>query len=154
DDPARGREFADALADTCLRCHGAMGRTQFHLDHGNTKKFSLDHVHATTGEHAKYGALARDGISCTVCHRMQPRQQPADDKRPYLPYFLDSSIPGHFNLGPKREVYGPFKDDEISPYVMEHGTGLKPKHNPFHDVRRDLVVLERAVHLALGAQVE
>jgi hypothetical protein len=131
DDPARAREYADTLTDTCLRCHGAMGRTQFHHDRGDAKKFSLDEVHATAGEEAKYGALARDGISCTVCHRMQPRPQPAEDKRPYLQYFLETSITGNLNLGPKGEVYGPFKDDEVSPYVMEHGTGLKPKHNPF-----------------------
>jgi hypothetical protein len=62
---------------------------------------------------------------------MQPKQQPADDKRPYLEYFLESSITGNFQLGPPGEIYGPFKDNEIAPYVMEHGTGLKPKHGEF-----------------------
>jgi hypothetical protein len=133
DDPATAKEYADTLASTCLRCHGAMGKRQFDLDHSDgVKKFSLDHVHATTG-HAdhKYGALARDGVSCTVCHRMQPRPQPPEDKRPYLQFFLESSITGNFHLGPKGELYGPFKDDEISPYVMEHATGVKPKHNTY-----------------------
>ena len=62
---------------------------------------------------------------------MQPRPQPADDKRPYLQYFLETSITGNFHLGPPGEIYGPFKDDEIAPYVMEHATGLKPKHGEF-----------------------
>jgi len=131
DDPAKARELSATLVDTCLRCHGAMGRTQFHLDHGQRARLTLDHVHATTGPDAKYGALAREGISCTVCHRMQPRPQPPGDKRPYVQYFLETSITGNFHTGPKGEVYGPFKDDEVAPYVMEHGTGLKPKHNPF-----------------------
>jgi hypothetical protein len=132
-DPARARELSAALADTCLRCHGAMGKKQFELDHpGGTAKFSLDHVHASGGHpDARYGALARDGVSCSVCHRMQPRLQPTDDKRPYLQFFLETSITGNFNLGPKGEVYGPFKDEELSPYAMEHGTGLKPKHSEF-----------------------
>src|SRR5439155_23106837 len=114
-------------------CHGAMGKRQFDLDHpGGTAKFSLDQVHAAGGHpDAGYGALARDGVSCAVCHRMQPRQQPAGDKRPYLQFFLETSITGNFNLGPKGEVYGPFKDEELSPYAMEHGTGLKPKHSEF-----------------------
>jgi len=132
-DPAAAKEYADTLTDTCLRCHGAMGKRQFDLDNaGGKARFSLDHVHAATG-HAdgKYGALARDGVSCAVCHRMQPRPQPASDSRPYLQFFLETSITGNFHLGTKGEVYGPFKDDEIAPYVMEHATGMKPKHNAY-----------------------
>ena len=78
-----------------------------------------------------YGALARDGISCTICHRMQPRVQPANDTRPYLQYFLETSITGNFKLGPPGESYGPVKDDEISPYIMEHGLGYKPKNSAY-----------------------
>jgi hypothetical protein len=70
-------------------------------------------------------------VSCAVCHRIQPKPQPADDKRPYLQYFLESQITGNFHLGPKGDVYGPFKDNELAPYVMEHATGWKPKHNEF-----------------------
>ncbi len=116
-----------------------MGKRQFDLDHpGGKAKFTLDHVHAVAGPNghpghgdAKYGALARDGVSCAVCHRMQPRPQPAGDTRPYLQHFLETSITGNFHLGPKGEMYGPFKDDEIAPYAMEHATGLKPKHGEF-----------------------
>jgi mono/diheme cytochrome c family protein len=54
-------------------------RRQFALDHpGGNDLFSLDHVQATSGPHAQYGALARDGVSCAVCHRMLPKPQPAD----------------------------------------------------------------------------
>src|SRR5207237_466261 len=131
-DPKHAKELGDALMDTCLRCHGAMGRRQFHLDHADTKDpFTLAHAAATAGPHAPYGALARDGVSCAVCHRMQPKPQPTDDRRPYLQYFLESQITGNFHLGPKGDVYGPFKDTEVSPYVMAHATGLKPKHNEF-----------------------
>ena len=116
-----------------------MGKRQFDIDHpGASAKFSLDHVHAVAGpnEHlghgdSKYGALARDGVSCVVCHRMQPRAQPPDDRRPYLQYFLETSITGNFHLGETGEIYGPFEDDEIAPYAMEHATGLKPKHGDF-----------------------
>src|SRR5262249_12009089 len=130
---AAAREYADTLASACLRCHGAMGKRQFDVDHAGAKgKFSLDHVHAVSGHaDAKYGALARDGVSCTVCHRMHPPPRPESDARPYLQFFLESSITGNFHLGQKGEIYGPFKDEEISSYVMEHGTGLKPKYNAY-----------------------
>jgi hypothetical protein len=131
-DPKRAQALGDALVDTCLKCHGAMGRRQFELDHPDgTEKFSLSHVQATNGPHAKYGALARDGVSCAVCHRMQPKPQPSNDRRPYLQFFLENSITGNFHLGPKGDIYGPFKDNEVAPYVMEHATGIKPKHGEF-----------------------
>lgn len=131
-DPGHARALGDALMDTCLRCHGAMGKRQFEIDHPEKRgSFALAHAAATTGPHAKYGALARDGVSCAVCHRMQPRPQPTDDKRPYLQFFLETQITGNFHLGPKGDIFGPFKDNEIAPYVMEHATGLKPKHGEF-----------------------
>lgn len=138
-DAETANEISKNLVDTCLRCHGAMGKHQFDLDKTNAdEKFTLDHVYATatTNEHigkgpSKYGALARDGISCVICHRSQPRPQPADDKRPYLQHFLDHSTTGKFYLGPPDEIYGPFKDDEIAPYIMEHAMAIKPKYSEY-----------------------
>jgi hypothetical protein len=144
-DPETAEEISSHLADTCLRCHGAMGRHQFHQDKENPHhqinaddKFTIDHVYHTAGEdehigkgNSKYGALARDGISCVICHRSQPRPQPEDDSRPYLQHFLDNSITGHLYYGPADEIYGPFKDEEISSYVMEHAMAMKPKHNEY-----------------------
>ena len=138
-DEGMASEVAKNLVDTCLRCHGAMGKHQFDMDKTDPdSKFTIDHVYLTADEDkhighgdAKYGALARDGISCMVCHRSQPREQPEDDDRPYLQYFLETSITGNFHLGPPDEIYGPFKDDEISPYAMEHATAIKPKHNDY-----------------------
>ena len=140
-DPEKQTLISEKLVHTCLRCHGAMGKHQFDLDQqaaGNQgNHFTIDHVFAhnhvdeiQTSEH-QYGALARDGISCTICHRMQARQKPADDDRPYLQYFLETSITGNFHLGPPNELYGPYKEDEISAYPMEHGIGFKPKHSEY-----------------------
>jgi hypothetical protein len=138
-DSAEAQELASILVDTCLRCHGAMGKKQFHSDQPDPgARMNLEHIYAVAGptEHvgrgaAKYGALARDGVGCAVCHRMQPRTQPPDDRRPYLQYFFETSITGNFQLGAKAEIYGPFKDNEIAPYAMEHATGIKPKHSDY-----------------------
>ncbi|MEM8945397.1 MAG: hypothetical protein AAGD11_09450 [Planctomycetota bacterium] len=138
-DSPKSREHIEALVETCLTCHGAMGKHQYRMDHGpEAAAFGLDHVMRSTTEASQgdkmqwqYGALARDGISCTICHQMQPREQPADDHRHYLEYFLETSITGNIHLGNPNELHGPFKDNEISPYSMEHALGYKPKHNPY-----------------------
>ncbi|MGI9427077.1 MAG: hypothetical protein ACR2NM_00350, partial [Bythopirellula sp.] len=139
DDPVQAKLHIDNLVETCLTCHGAMGKHQYHFDHGDgAAKFGLDHVMRSSTEvgsetetHPQYGALARDGISCTICHQMQPREQPADDHRHYLEFFLETSITGNIHIGEPNELHGPFKDKEISPYSMEHAIGFKPKHNPY-----------------------
>lgn len=138
-DPEKAEAHVDNLVEACLSCHGAMGRHQYRLDHGDDAPFyGLDHItrestdkQAVGQKHWQYGALSRDGISCTVCHHMQPREQPEDDDRHYLEFFLETSITGNIHLGNPNELHGPFKDDEISPYTMEHALGFKPKHNPY-----------------------
>lgn len=153
------RELSAALVDTCFKCHGPMGHRQFHAesnaDAGFEPGIALAHpaprdnsvpspdlsspeTDSTSDspvgvqpEHASYGALARDGVSCMVCHRMQPRPQAPDDDRPYLEFFLESSITGNIHLGPDDTIFGPYKDKEIAPYAMQHGTGLKPAHSDY-----------------------
>lgn len=76
------------IQDVCFRCHGPMGERQVGLD--KDEPFSTDMFYAVIddnpagytspyassshggADYAKYGALARDGISCEVCHRVQP----------------------------------------------------------------------------------
>ncbi|TWU27757.1 cytochrome P460 family protein [Bythopirellula polymerisocia] len=139
DDPEQAKEHVDNLVETCLTCHGAMGKHQFTLDQGKSAgHFGIEHVMLkSTDPEAKnakdwhYGSLARDGISCTICHQMQPREQPADDHRHYLEFFLETSITGNIHVGNANELHGPFEDKEISPYSMEHALGFKPKFNPY-----------------------
>jgi len=138
-EPERADELAQELTATCLRCHGVMGSHQFHLDHGDgAGKFGLELVHqASTDKDAvgardwRYGALARDGVSCTVCHTMEAREQPADDERSYLEFFLETSITGNIHIGKTGEMHGPFLDKEVAPYAMEHALGYKPTFNPY-----------------------
>ena len=139
DDPQQAKVHIDNLVETCLTCHGAMGKHQYRSDHGEAAAhFGLDHIMRTStdqGERGeqdwRYGALARDGISCTICHQMQPREQPAEDHRHYLEFFLETSITGNIHVGNANELHGPLEDKEISPYSMEHAIGFKPKHNPY-----------------------
>ncbi len=139
EDPQAAEEHIDNLVEACLTCHGAMGKHQFTLDYGNAAgHFGVEHVmrasndpKATKEMDWRYGSLARDGISCTICHQMQPREQPADDHRHYLEFFLETSITGNIHVGNANELHGPFEDKDISPYSMEHALGFKPKFNPY-----------------------
>src|SRR5690606_27849400 len=74
-------EIAGLVEDVCLGCHGIAGHRQFHIDTfadtGKCEPFSREMVDSVPwplgnpgAEHANYGALARDGITCVACHRM------------------------------------------------------------------------------------
>ncbi len=69
------------VQNICMGCHGINGQRQFHIDQyaasGKCPDFTRDMVDAVPwpagnpgAAHANYGMLARDGISCTACHRM------------------------------------------------------------------------------------
>jgi len=66
---------------------------------------------------AHYAALARDGVSCAVCHHVQ-----IDSKQPFGDTFT-----GDFRLNKPDEVYGPFADPKVVP--MEQTLGITPKHD-------------------------
>ncbi len=126
-----GSFFGSQVVNTCLTCHGAMGKRQHDIDMGvpgenwsEKSVFDLEWLYITDPKHpkAKYAALARDGISCTVCHHMQEDYEAIEE-------FLANSITGQFTLGPADEIYGPFEDVITKP--MEGTVGLTPKHNPY-----------------------
>ena len=123
----RREQLTTMVRNACLTCHGAMGKRQLDTDKGGTGDFQLSYLQLTdrSNPNFKYGALARDGISCQVCHRNAP------DQNSSLEYFLKNSITGHFQVSKPDELYGPFKDDEISPYTMQTGTGIKPVFNSY-----------------------
>jgi hypothetical protein len=94
-----------SIDNFCYRCHGPMGQRQFHIDNGGDPtqvptgtplppepNFSHLMTYSTAQgcnypgfpcnqpgaqpAFAKYGGLARDGISCTMCHHIGPQEGP------------------------------------------------------------------------------
>ena len=114
------------VIDTCLNCHGAMGKKSYAIEHPNDP-FQLAFIFETnpSAPGFKYGGLARDGISCLMCHRNAPPKEPGPD------YFFEHNINGNFDLVPADQLYGPFKDDDITTYPMDTGLGVKPKFNAY-----------------------
>jgi hypothetical protein len=110
------------IQDTCLSCHGVMGQRQYHLDKGNDPNtlFTRDILNDPA---SPYGALARDGVSCTVCHHIA-------DEDPEDPTFFT----GKFQVGPANELYGPYPSgdgfvkvgDNVIPRPMSASVGMLP----------------------------
>ena len=121
------------VTNTCFKCHGVMGKRTLDADHGGVDKgdFKRDFVYLTdeNDPNFKYGALARDGISCMACHRIVADKAPPGV--PPLTHFLEKAITGEFSVGDPGEIYGPFKDDEIVTDPMNNALAIKPKHDPY-----------------------
>ncbi len=143
DDPATRDTIRRNVQNTCLRCHGAMGQRAHESDalaadpHAKPE-FTTEHFYNTAinsedpgHDEFEYGALAREGISCMVCHRQEAPEKPAGDERSYTEFFVATTNTGHLKLAPPGVLFGPYEDKEISPYGMKHGIGITPKHSDF-----------------------
>lgn len=145
-------EASKLVEDTCLGCHGVMGQRQFKIDQkaaGNgCELFSRDALNATpfpAGPHAKnatYGALGRDGVSCTTCHTMalseaertkairEPQNSCVAERQALLNPSnkgFARTFTGSFLTGAPDRIIGPFPDPKAKP--MENALGLTPTHN-------------------------
>jgi mono/diheme cytochrome c family protein len=125
DHPHQTRETLERqVVDTCMQCHGVMGKRTNDIDHGGAAHFDEKWVFArdpsNPGFH--YGGLARDGVSCTVCHHiMQTKREDAS-----LAYVLEHKNTGLFDVGKPDVLHGPFHNDTIATHPMNESLGAKP----------------------------
>jgi len=104
------------VEDTCAKCHTPMARTQALFDGSEVKLLGDGFFDPANPLHQ----LARDGVSCTVCHQIQ------DD-------FLEdpeASFDGDFVIDtetgpPARVLFGPFPDPQ-QPNLMQDTVGFTP----------------------------
>jgi hypothetical protein len=144
-------QWSSGVQDTCSGCHGIMGQRQFSIDNHAAAKtcppFLRSQVDAvpyqsTDAAAARYAALARDGVSCTACHRMalgnaesakvrdQPQNACVAERQELLNPGLKgfaATFTGSFWLAPADVLYGPFPDPKKTP--MKHALGITPEHN-------------------------
>jgi hypothetical protein len=113
----------DQIVNTCLSCHGIMGQRQLALDTGQPYGFQLGFLDQIPPQpFAEYGALARDGISCAVCHHIS-------DEGLGTP----ATYTGKFKTGKPDEIFGPYQD--VTEVPMKNSLGLTPlktKANQIH----------------------
>jgi hypothetical protein len=102
------------LDNTCYRCHGVMGQRQLESD--KNQPFEHNMVYALMDDaDGKYGALARDGVSCAVCHRVSKEGlgKPA-------------TFTGRFKIDPANVSNGPY--DQLVTLPMKNATGVTPRY--------------------------
>lgn len=99
-------QFQETIETTCLRCHAPMGYTEAFYN-GQTS-YSMDEL--------RQDPLANDGVSCTVCHQIQPDNFGSQD-----------SYNGHFIIRADSVLYGPYPDSDtiympnVTGYSVEQG---------------------------------
>ncbi|WP_299211616.1 hypothetical protein [uncultured Tateyamaria sp.] len=145
-------DLSGNLGTTCLSCHGAMGQRQLEIDahanpdlglDGNNFKpeYVLLHDPLTLEEkdqqiadgtypYHEYGNLAREGISCAVCHHIAPPER-ADGQPDYnkLDTYLMNGTTGVFRMNAADELIGPYSDVRQKP--MQNAMGITPLHNDY-----------------------
>lgn len=162
-------DASEVIQDICLGCHGVLGQRQYSVDQdravtrtravdprpaggssdGDCQPFLRQYANAVPypdgnpGAHlADYGALARDGISCTACHHMRVGENPPEGLEEPQNHCLEQrqellnpgntgfakTFTGSFQVGKPGELYGPFEKPQVKP--MEHALGIRPVHDP------------------------
>ncbi len=124
-DPARTRAtLRTQVVDLCMRCHGVMGKRTNEIDHGAGAHFDerwVFEAHPGTPQF-HYGGLARDGISCTVCHHIaQTKREQAS-----LAYTLEKTNTGLFDVNESDEINGPFESKLVATHPMKESLGATP----------------------------
>ncbi len=151
--------ISPVVQDTCLGCHGVTGQRQFHVDGVRPLAAHRRGGGAGAGDDctpflrevadavpwpdddpgarlAAYGALARDGISCTACHHMlvgegdgpaldRPENRCVRERQEFLnpgARGFARTFTGSFLVGPPEELYGPFAAPKVKP--MENALGI------------------------------
>lgn len=119
DETAHFSDLSGLIEDRCLNCHSPMGYTHAHQT--GTGLDADGYYRAAT---AKTQMLAREGVSCTLCHQIQ------DDGN----LGTDTGFSGHFTIDDdpaSLEIFGPFQNPVTAP--MEQRVGYTPKFGAHTD---------------------
>lgn len=145
-------DLAANLGTTCLSCHGGMGLRQMQIDaladpdaglDPNVFKpeYTLLHTPLTQAEeivqkaadtypYHEYGNLAREGVSCMVCHRITPPERTAGQPEyNRLDTYLMNGTTGRFRITEPDQLIGPYEDVLEKP--MENAMGITPVHSSY-----------------------
>ena len=141
---------AKLIQDTCFGCHGVAGQRQMAMESvkpdGSCAEFTRDAVDATPldddprREMARFGALARDGVTCLACHRVAlgadaaahagaPQNACVANRQATLNPGLTGlarTFTGAFSLAGQDQVFGPYENPKTSP--MRNALGMVPQH--------------------------
>jgi len=99
----------ELIAHECMKCHAPLAAQIGFADHGTN-----DPLHALECE-GELGELARDGVSCTICHGMAPDGLGTPE-----------SFTADYELDRWRRLFGPHRDPVPGP--MRVHSGFTPEY--------------------------
>ena len=174
------KALPDVVENICLGCHGIQGQRQYTLDQANgitgecgeftrtmVNEIPVANGKVAPGKHANYGALARDGISCTSCHHAIFKK---DEIAKHFPYgspdaqnncivarqeFLNPGVghdtlaatfTGSFLVGDPERIGAQIEKPQ--PMPMQNALGLTPHHDDTFS-RSDICGSCHTVHLPI-----
>jgi hypothetical protein len=105
---ARAPAAASVISNVCLGCHAPMAKAALTRAGQGPATFAN-----TVAAEGPVGALARDGVSCTLCHQIEPTN-----------FGQASSFSANFTLGTGKRLYGPYAAPFANPMVGR--TGFTP----------------------------
>jgi hypothetical protein len=144
-------DLAEPLENICFGCHGVQGQRQRAIDRTQAGKDCGEFTrplasaapwprqHNPLLAEAPYGALARDGIACTSCHRMAltdseiakvrdtPQNHCVEERQEQLNpenSGFARTFTGSYYVGMPEQLVGPFTEPKIEP--MKHALGIEP----------------------------
>lgn len=86
------------IEEKCMRCHAPMA------SEAQRAVLNEARLHLLTDTTTPVNALALDGVSCTVCHQIDPANLGSDE-----------SFSGGFVIGNQRRIYGPHENPVTGP---------------------------------------
>lgn len=92
------------IEGTCMRCHAPMAAVAMEDGFGGKPGTALLFKEGDLGD------LARDGVSCTLCHQLEDNG-----------FGGPKSFSGLFEVGAQRNIYGPHEDVFPRPMMMHTG---------------------------------
>ncbi len=113
-------DYPEAAADIegeCSRCHMPMATVAALQEGGSGRVFANLPIGGAEGPHA---GLAADGVSCALCHQIQPDGLGSEE-----------SFTARFVVAPDsppegRAIFGPFEPDPGGVGIMHSATGFRP----------------------------
>lgn len=105
---ARFPALRDVIEDKCANCHFGMAHEQAIADGAETHVLG----DGFTNPDNPYHAIGMDGVSCALCHQIQP------DGLGEAQTFSGGYVIDHETAKPERIIFGPYSDPLMNPMQM------------------------------------
>ena len=108
----RNPDLAAVIEDKCTRCHAPMANVQAQIDGAPPTLLGSGFVSPAN----PYHDAAMDGVSCTLCHQIEPDATLGTPEGTSGGFVIDAATPK-----PDRAAYGPYGGPRINPMRNESG---------------------------------